>query len=292
MTFPASVEHLLRSDQGLAPHTWLRIGGPARYFAEPTTQHELIELVRGATAAELPIRVLGGGSNLLVRESGFGGLVISLSAADFSGISVHGEQLKAGGGARLSHVINRAVKEGLGGLEDLVGVPGSFGGAICGNASTQGGDIGQSVVRVEVLSRQGEVIVREGESLQFAHRQSGFDDLLMLSAELELQRGDPRELTKRMQSQWIVKKSQQPLGEARVALPFVDPDGASAASLIDQVGLRGARMGSVSLDIHQSAYLVAHEGATSDDVLRLVDTVREQVSKQLGVDLQLGLKIW
>jgi UDP-N-acetylmuramate dehydrogenase len=292
MTFPDSVEHLIRSDEVLSPYTWLRIGGPARFFAEPTTRDELVELVGAATAGEIPVRILGGGSNLLVREAGFGGLVISIAAAEFSQISLEGNRLWAGGGARLSHVINRAVKHGLSGIEHLVGVPGTLGGAICGNAGTQGGDIGQTVRRLELLSRRGEVLSRSETQLHFSHRQSDIDELLVLGAELALEPDDARNLTKRMQGMWIIRKAQQPTAENRVLMPFIDPVGATAANLIDQVGLRGAHCGAASIDSRRPEFIVAHEGTTSDDVLRLVEKVREQVARQVGVDLQLAMKIW
>jgi UDP-N-acetylmuramate dehydrogenase len=291
-TFPEAVEHLIRSDEVLAPHTWLRIGGPARYFAEPTSREELVELVRAAAQAELPVRVLGGGSNLLVREAGFSGLVVSIAAAEFSQITVEGDRVRSGGGARLSHVINWAVAHGLAGIEHLVGIPGTLGGAICGNAGTQGGDIGQTVVRLELLSRSGEIYQREGSSLHFSHRQSDVEEMLILEAELALEANDARELTKRMQGQWIMRKAQQPMAESRVLMPFVDPVGATAGSLIDQVGLRGARSGAAAIDSRRPEFIVAHEGTTSDDVLRLVEKVREQVARQVGVDLQLAMKIW
>ncbi|WP_417730168.1 UDP-N-acetylmuramate dehydrogenase [Rosistilla oblonga] len=292
MSFPEHLQHLICNDEPLAPYTWLRIGGPARYFAEPTSREELIDLVQAAHAAEIPIRVLGGGSNLLVRESGFSGLVLSLSAASLGEIRVEETQLTAGGGARLSHVVTMAVGKGLAGMGHLIGIPGTVGGALQGNASAGGSDIGQCTESVELLSLAGEISTRNRDEMQFSYRHSDLGDSIVLSASFQLEAGDPIELTKRMQKLWIVRRSERPRDEPRVITPFIDPDGATASDLIEQAGLKGIRQGAVSLDPLRPKYLVASDGASSDDVLALIDIVRDKVSLQTGIDLQMNLKIW
>jgi UDP-N-acetylmuramate dehydrogenase len=236
--------------------------------------------------------MLGEGSNLLVRESGFDGLVISMSAADLASLEIEGNMLLAGSGARLSHAITRSVGAGLGGLERLAAVPGSVGGAVVGNASAGGTEIGSFVATVEVLNDQGELVELPRSAIQFAHRKSNLEGKIVTSIKFELEPADLVSLTKRLQKTWIVQRAQRPADHSRVAIPFIDPDGEDAASLIDQVGLKGIRRGNVSLDYRNSAYLIAHSGATSDEVLGLLDSVREQVSKQLAIDLQLNLAIW
>src|SRR5215510_9437172 len=161
MPIPAGFEHITRENEPLAPYTWLRLGGAAQYFAEPTTVEELTALVRRCHEEGLSVRVLGGGSNLLVRDEGVSGLVLSLSAAVFGKIQVAGRKLTAGGGAKLGHVISTAVREGLAGLETLVGIPGTLGGALHTNASAHGGDIGQYTASAKVLTRGGEIIERQ-----------------------------------------------------------------------------------------------------------------------------------
>src|SRR3954469_10082967 len=125
MSIPSGFEHIVRENEPLAPHTWFRLGGPAQYFAEPTSVDELTALVRRCHEAGLPVRMLGGGSNLLVRDEGVTGLVVALGAAALGRIDVAGRKVAAGGGAKLGHVISTAVREGLAGLEMLVGIPGT-----------------------------------------------------------------------------------------------------------------------------------------------------------------------
>lgn len=292
MPFPEHLQHLFRYDEPLGPLTWLGIGGPSRYFAEPHSREELIDVVRAAHANEIPVRVLGGGSNVLVREAGFDGLVLSLGSAALSQLHVDGRHLRAGSGAKLSHAITKAVGAGLGGLEHLTGIPGTVGGALCNNASASGGDIGSVTAGIEILEGDGSVRTLNKEQLQFSYHKTNLVGLLLLSATFELDPQDPAALTKRLQKLWIVRRSERPVDVSRIAMPFVDPDVSSAAELIQQAGLAGMRCGAVNIDTSHPGYIIAHSGATSDDVLQLLDRVREQVQLQSGIDLQLNLQIW
>lgn len=290
--FPDSLQHLIRNDEPLASYTWLKIGGPARFFAEPTSKDELVAIVKAASESEVPLRVLGGGSNLLVREAGFAGLVVSLSTASFAEIRTDGTKLIAGGGSQLSHVVTTAVGKGLEGLGHLIGIPGTLGGALQGNASAGGSDVARAIESIEILTPEGDVVTKARDQLEFSYRQSDLGENIVLSATFALEEADPAVLTKRLQKLWIVRRGERPRDQIRVATPFVDPDGASAADLIDQVGMKGAREGAASLDPSKPNYLVVDEGATSEEVLALVENVREHVSLKTGVDLQLNLKIW
>ncbi|QDS92354.1 UDP-N-acetylenolpyruvoylglucosamine reductase MurB [Roseimaritima multifibrata] len=292
MPFPEHLQHLIQNDQPLAQLTWLGIGGPARYFAEPHSREQLIELVQAASKAEIPVRLLGSGSNVLVRESGFDGLVLSLAASSLSTVSVAENQLTAAAGAKLSHAITHAVGEGLGGLEHLAGIPGTVGAAVSGNVSAAGGDIGSLVEQVEVMETDGTIRVIPKEDLQFSYRKSNLSGLLILSVTFALEKNDAIKLTKRLQKFWIVAQNQRPDGEPRLAQPFIDPDGFSADDLIQQSGMGGMRLGNASLTAGKPNYLLAHSGATSDDIVQLLARVREQVSSQSGIDLQLNLQIW
>jgi len=292
MNFLTSNAHLIRENEPLAPYTWLHIGGPARYFAEPTTVAELMALVEGAAREQIPVRVLGGGSNLLVQEAGFDGLVLHLSAPELAAIRIEGSRVIAGGGAKLSHIISRAVGAGLAGLEHLVGIPGTIGGAVVGNAGVVNGDIGSLVVRVSTLDRQGKLVQRVPPAFQFSYRRSDLDDVTVVEVELALEIGDGTQLTRRMQNSWIVKRSTQPPTDQRAALAFVDPSGITAAELIDQAGLRGTAEGEVSLSSQFPGYIVVSGSATSKQVLALLDRVRRTVAQRTGIQLQSHLRIW
>lgn len=292
MSLPAGFEHITRENEPLAPYTLFRLGGPAQLFAEPTSVDELAGLVRRCQELHLPIRVLGGGSNLLVRDEGVSGMVIALGAAAFGKIEVQGKRITAGGGAKLGHVISTAVREGLAGLEMLVGIPGTLGGALHTNAGTLGGDIGQCTVSAMVMFRSGEIATRQRSELHFGYRDSSLDEMVILEATLELEPSDSRHLTKQMQQAWILKRAQQPLSDQNTGQIFKNPTGTTAASLIREAGLATAKVGGAEISERNANYIVAGPQATSRNVLDLIDSVRRGVLEKRGVELELALEIW
>ena len=290
MSFVSGLEHIVRDNEPLARYTWFRLGGSAEYFAEPTSEAELAEIVRRCRVEDMTIRLLGGGSNLLVRSGGVGGVVIHLAAPAFCHISVAGRTATAGGGAKLGHLISTTVREGLAGLESLVGIPGTVGGAVRGNADGGGGDIGQWTKRATVMTRSGEIVDRD--DLRFSYRQSSLDELVILRTEFELEVSDSQELTKRMQKAWIARQASQPPGNQNLGYIFKDVGGVSATSLIEQAGLRGAHVGTATLSERNANFIVAEPGAASDDVLDLIELLRNGVSERLGVDLETQIEVW
>ena len=243
MTAFAGLQHIIREQEPLAPYTWFRLGGPAEYFAEPTNLDELMQLVQYCHAQDIPIRILGGGSRILASDKGVPGLVIQLSAPAFGRIEVDGEQITAGGGAKLGHLVATAVREGLAGLESLVGIPGTVAGALRGNADSHGASIGHWTTSATVLTRQGELRTYERDELRFSYGESSLDELVVLAGQFVLERGDSAELTRKMQKLWIVKRTTQPSGNLGTGRIFKDPQGLTAAELIEQVGLRGHEVG-------------------------------------------------
>ncbi len=292
MGFQTGFEHIVREGELLAKYTWLRLGGAAQYFAEPTNLDELLGLVRRCQEEDMPIRLLGGGSNLLVSGQGVPGLVIHLTAAEFAGVSVQDGLVVAGGAAKLSHLIASAVRDGWGGLEALAGVPGSVGGALHGNASCHGIDIGQYTREATVVTFTGEVVTRQRDDLVFAYRESSLDELVILDSRFELEPADPEELTKRMQKQWIVNKAAQPLQNENTAMVFRDPGGISAASLIEDAGVKSARFGGAGISDRNANYIVTESDATSEDVLELIEYLKQRVAERLGIELQTAIDIW
>jgi UDP-N-acetylmuramate dehydrogenase len=276
----------------LADRTWLRLGGPAEYLAEPTSVDELLAVVERARDERMAVRLLGGGSNVLVRDEGVAGMVICLTHPSFGDVRVDGCKVTAGGGAKLANVISVAVGAGLAGLEPLAGIPGTIGGAMHGNAGTQAGDIGQWASRATVMTRAGKVLDRSRDDMVFAYRQSSLDELVILQAEFELDQDDPAELTKRMQKQWIVKKANLPMAHENTGCIFRSPRGMSAGMLIDQAGLKGETVGGAEVSQRHANFIITHPGATAQDVLKLIDVVRSRVAERMGVELETEIEIW
>uniref|UniRef100_A0A7C2JYW9 UDP-N-acetylenolpyruvoylglucosamine reductase n=1 Tax=Schlesneria paludicola TaxID=360056 RepID=A0A7C2JYW9_9PLAN len=283
---------ILRRDEPLAPYTWLKVGGPAQYFLTPRNPDELIRVVRVCADQQIPVRILGGGSNLLVKDEGVSGAVIRLIEPGFSELRIDGAVCHAGAGALLSHVISETVRAGLAGFETLAGIPGTIGGALHGNAGGRHGDIGSLVKSVSFVNLAGEQIVRQGDELTFAYRQSSFDEFIILEAAFQLRVDAPDEITERLRKIWITKKASQPLASQSAGCIFKNPRGLTAGELIEQAGLKGTRIGGAEVSDRHANFLVTTEGATSADVLRLMDLVTSKVAGQFGVHLEPEIVIW
>jgi len=282
----------VREKVPLAERTWFKLGGPAQFLAEPKNIDELQAVVRRSRDEGLQVRLLGGGSNVLIRDEGVSGMVISLVGPQFSTITINDNQVTVGGGAQLANVITAAVGAGLAGLEPLVGIPGTIGGALHGNSGTQAGDIGQWTCSATVMTRGGEIIARERNDLVFAYRQSSLDELVILDAKFELEEENPDDITKRMQKQWIFKKANLPMAHENTGCIFRNPRGMSAGMLIDQAGLKGETVGGAEVSQRHANFFITHSKATTRDVLKLIDLVRSRVAERMGVELETEIEIW
>jgi len=280
------------SREPLAHHTWLGVGGEARYFCEPVDIDALSRLVIRARETGIALRMIGGGSNILIPTVGFDGMIVRLSAPAFSTIEVRNTSVIAGAGAKLVHVVCAAVQAGLSGIETLVGIPGTIGGALVGNAGGHGGDLGESVREVTVMLPTGQLAVRRGTELAFQSRWSNLDDCIVIGCQLDLDEDSAELLTKRMQKQWIVGRSEQPSGTRTVAMMFKDPHGTSAESLITQAGAKDLRVGEAMVYAAHANYVVVFPKCSSDDVRLLVELVRSKVRERLGVELTPQIEVW
>ncbi len=292
MTFLEDFSDITRADVPLAPLTWLKVGGPAQYVIEPRTVEELQEVVRRCYEHDCPVRLLGGGSNLLVRDEGVAGAVILLKGEPFETVEVHGTTIRAGGGALLSHVITAAVNAGLAGIEGLVGIPGTIGGALKGNAGGRSGDIGSVTKSVTVVTGTGEKHVRTEADLVFEYRSSSINELAVIEAEFGLAEGDADAIAQHMRKLWISRKATQPLSFQSAGCIFKNPRGLSAGTLIEQAGLKGTRIGACEVSDRHANFIITDEGATAADVLKLIDLIRAKVSETHGVDLELEIQVW
>ena len=292
MTSLADFSEITRRDEPLAPYTWMKIGGPAQFLIQPRTPEELVQVVKACDQVEAPLKLLGGGSNLLVRDAGVGGVVLRIYGEPFAKVEVQGDVVRAGAGAMLTTVISHTVNAGLAGMETLVGIPGTVGGALHGNAGGRIGDIGQFVESVTALTMTGEVVTRNQDELSFGYRESNLDDLIILEATFRLQPDDPDEITRHMRKLWISKKATQPYSFQSAGCVFKNPRGMSAGLLIDQAGLRGTRIGGAEISDRHANFIVSHPGASSADVQRLIDLARSKVAEQFGVDLELEIEVW
>jgi UDP-N-acetylmuramate dehydrogenase len=284
---------IVKESEPLAPLTWFRLGGPAQFLARPRTVDQLAGLVRRGRDAGLPVRLLGGGSNVLVRDQGVAGLVIHLESPAFADVTIDGHAVEAGAAVPLTALISQTARAGLAGLEILTGIPGTVGGAVRGNSGGRQGAVGRFVRRATVLDATGAVQVRQGDDLSFGYRKSNLDEPVILSARFELEPEDPESVVKRMRRIWIVKKENQPYGHQSSGCIFKNPTvDVSAGMLVERAGLKGARQGGAEVSDRHANYIVAQPGATAADVLALVETIRRGVLEQTGYSLELQIQVW
>ena len=295
MTLFAGLEPIVRTDEPLAPHTWLGIGGPAQYFVEPRTLEELAEVARRCRQGEVPLRVLGGGANLLVDDAGVKGAVVRLRQGAFAEVQRTELGYRAGAGAEMGKLVLRCVREGLAGLEGLTGVPGSLGGCVHMNAGGAFGNIGPAVERLTLMADDGEVFQREREDLVFGYRQTNVTAKFILGAELRLAEDDPHRILQQVKQIWIHKKNTQPLSSRSAGCIFRNPQEPgvpSAGALIDKSGLKGRRVGGAYVSEKHANFVLADPGAKASDVLKLVNLIQEVVYKNFKVYLQREIEVW
>lgn len=291
-TLLESFPEIVKVDEPLGPFALLRVGGKAENLVQPRSVDELAAVMKFAASNKLPVRILGIGSNVLIRDEGVAGVVLRLSAPAFTKIEIDGRKVRAGGGAALPELISDAARRNLGGLETLVGIPATVGGALRVNAGDRSGEIGQYVRRVQVLDGRHVAVWREHEELRFGEHQSNLDDPVILAAEFELDIDKPDAIVKRMRRAWITRMAAQPYSFEAAARAFKDPRGLRASNLIEQAGLGKTKVGKASLSERNANYVVAGAGASARDVLRLLDLVRSKVRESSGVQLEYEITVW
>lgn len=277
----------VRFNEPLAPKTSMRIGGPAAAYVSVSTPALLAQVLQICESEGLAWTVLGRGSNVVVRDAGFPGVVIHLTG-EFTKISVEGETIRAGGAVPIVAVCREAARAGLEGAEELAGIPGSVGGAIRMNAGTRV-EIGDLVRRVGILipGHPGLDILP-----QFAYRTSSLDRRAVVCfADLVLRRGDRQAVQARVREHLARRNATQPLSLPNAGSIFRNPPGDFAARLIEAAGCKGMRCGGAEVSPKHANFIVNRGGATCADVLSLIDRVRDAVRQRHGVELELEIQI-
>jgi UDP-N-acetylmuramate dehydrogenase len=288
----SGLEEIVNENEPLAPHTWYRIGGPARWYIRPRTIEELQIAAARCTDNNIRIYVLGLGANLLVGDQGVEGAVFRLDAEHFRTVRYNGTTLQAGAGVDMQRLLVRTVRQGLAGIECLAGIPGTIGGGIRMNAGGKFGDIGAVVTRVQVMDHEGTLFERTKDDLVFDYRSTNIAAKFILGATLELEEDDPDRIMKKTKEIWMYKRNTQPLNTKNCGCIFKNPRGLSAGALIDQAGLKGFRVGHAEVSEKHANFIVAHPGCRADDVMKLVKIIKEKVYDKNQILLESEVQIW
>jgi len=283
---------IVETNYPLAKCTWYGLGGQADYFIKPQTVEQLKEVVRRCNENNIPIYVMGFGSNLLISDKGLRAAVIKLEADQFTQTQFDGEQLTAWAGAELSKLVLTCVQKGLSGIEALTGIPGSVGGAVKMNAGGAFGDIGAAVETVTLMDNQGSVFEKSKPELIFDYRRTNIIAKFILNARLKLAAADPEQSLRTVKEIWIYKKNNQPLNTKNSGCIFKNPRGVSAGALIDRAGLKGLQIGGATVSEKHANFIIAEKGCKSRDVMRLINAIKQRVKEQFGIELELEIEIW
>ena len=284
-------EEKVRISEPMNRHTTFRIGGPADYFLLPSTAEEVKKILEICKEKELPYFILGNGSNLLVSDEGYRGVIIQLYR-NYGGITVEGTNIRAGAGALLSQIASAAKNASLTGFEFAGGIPGTLGGAVVMNAGAYGGEMKDVLKEVTVMTEQGEIMTIPAEKLEMGYRTSlvkkaGY---LVLEAVISLKAGDVEEIKAIMKDLTEKRVSKQPLEYPSAGSTFKRPEGYFAGKLIMDAGLRGYQVGGAQVSEKHCGFVINKGNATAADVCGLMKDVQEKVQEQFGVTLEPEVK--
>ena len=277
----------------MSRYTTFRVGGPADVLVDVAAAEEIPLALRAARRAGVPVTVIGNGSNLLVRDGGIRGLVLRVGSA-FSAIRREGDMLYAQAGALLSACARLAQREGLDGLAELAGVPGTIGGGVIMNAGAYGRELADVVAHVDAVAlSDSKPLAFEGDALGFSYRHSAMMDanVVVTQVALRLTRGDPEAIAARMEETARLRRDKQPLEYPSAGSTFKRPAGDFAARLIDECGLRGLRVGNAQVSEKHAGFIVNLGQARAADVLALMDEVKRRVLDKAGVLLDPEVRI-
>ena len=277
----------IRTNEPMSKHTSFRVGGPAKVFLTVHSEEILSKVLSSLKDRKFPYFVLGNGSNLLVADAGYEGVMVYLGE-EFSHIEVQGNKIKAGAAAFLGKVARKALEEELTGLEFAAGIPGSLGGGVVMNAGAYGGELSQVVTSVRAMNAVGNIITLEKSELLFGYRTSIFKThpLVILEVTMELQKGNKEEISGKMNEYTKARVEKQPLEYPSAGSTFKRPEGYFAGKLIMDAGLRGFSVGDAQVSEKHCGFVINKGNATATDIRKLMDEVSQKVKEQFGVELE------
>lgn len=283
-------------NEPMAKHTTFRVGGPCDLLLQPETEQELIQAVQRCQQEGTPYYIIGNGSNLLVTDAGIRGTVIEIAGnlANVEPIAEKPHCLRAQAGILLSKLARTAYQMGLSGLEFASGIPGTLGGGVFMNAGAYGGELSQVIVETRYYDQAAnQVLTLTGAEQDFSYRHSIFQQNqgIILESVLQLQPGDKAEMKAKMDDFSLRRKTKQPLEYPSAGSTFKRPEGYFAGKLIEDAGLRGYTVGGAQVSEKHCGFVINKGNATADDILRLIDYVKQEVLRQFGVELEEEVRI-
>ncbi|WP_138263181.1 UDP-N-acetylmuramate dehydrogenase [[Clostridium] hylemonae] len=284
-------EDKVLADEPMKNHTTFRVGGAADYYTVPESKEEVRDIIRLCRQWDVPFYIIGNGSNLLVSDKGYRGVMIQIYR-DMSEITVEGHTVRAQAGALLSSIAARALSAGLTGFEFAAGIPGTLGGACVMNAGAYGGEMKDVLRYVTVLTEDGAFLTLHRDELELDYRTSVIarKGYIALEAEIELKEGSKDEIKARMDELKEKRVTRQPLEYPSAGSTFKRPEGYFAGKLIEDAGLRGFRVGGAQVSEKHCGFVINRGSATAADIMALITEVADRVERQTGVRMEPEVK--
>ncbi len=284
-------EGIVRLAEPLAKHTTLRVGGPAQFWVEPRTEEALAKLIRFCKRENLPLFVIGRGSNLLVRDGGIRGVVVHPSGGDFEKVETDGLEVTAGVGAKLKQLAYAGKAAGIGGFEWMEGIPGSVGGGLRMNAGAMGGQTFDQVVRVRFLDREGVAHEKTPAELEVHYRHvPSLEENFAVSAVFRGEKSTTEEIVRRLDASQEKRRATQPSAKSAGCI-FKNPAALPAGKLVDELGLKDSRVGDARVSKVHGNFIVNDGAATADEVLQLIGQIQATARKERGIELETEVQI-
>jgi len=282
---------VIKRDEPMARHTTLRVGGPADVYVEPANEADLAAALKFCSEHKIKFFILGRGSNLLVHDGGYRGVVVCLSHANFSRIEIDGLRIRASAGAKQKAVAVEARRAGLSGLEFMDGIPGSIGGALRMNAGAMGGETFNAVVSVCVMDFAGDICEMQPVGMSVTYRCcAALKDRVALSAVFQCAQAPPAEIEARMKAYSEKRWSSQPAVPSAGCI-FKNPSGIPAGKLIEELGLKGAYVGGAMVSLEHGNFIVNGGMATAKDALELIGILRAKALAERGIELHTEVEV-
>ena len=281
----------VKIDEPMKMHTTFRVGGPADFFVLPQTREEIRDIIRLCRHENVPYYIIGNGSNLLVGDRGYRGVILQISRK-MNEIEVKGGKITAQAGALLSQIAAKALEAGLAGVEFASGIPGTLGGACMMNAGAYGGEMREVLASVTAMTQEGEFVCLRADELEMGYRTSVFakKGYIVLEADIFLEAGDKEAIRERMEDLKQKRNEKQPLEYPSAGSTFKRPEGYFAGKLIEDAGLRGFQVGGAQVSEKHCGFVVNKDQATAGDVMELMRQVSERVESKFGVRLEPEVK--
>jgi UDP-N-acetylmuramate dehydrogenase len=273
----------------MARHTSLKVGGPAEMMVFPRSPEDLGEILRLSKSAKVPLFFLGGGTNLLVKDGGIGGLILKLSR--FNRIEENGEEIYVEAGVPCPRLVRFSLEKGLSGLEFAYGIPGTLGGVIVMNAGTPEGEIAEVIEKVKVMTMSGQIVEIGRDEIEFDYRFSRLPSGILLGAWLKLKKAKRNEIQERIDRYMKRRNATQPVHLPNAGSIFKNPPNDHAGRLIEAAGLKGTRLGDAQVSDKHDIFIVNRGKATARDVLKLIKLIGRTVEEQTGITLELEIRI-